>query len=323
MADRNFHRIVQVTAWRETAPVKDTNFDPTKLTYSQVVIQDLETQFKIRHTLRKNPNTCDITITNLAPDTRTFLEQKPLLCQVAAGYDNKPQLLFTGDVRFAMTELKSPNWETLLQLGDGDCNHRWARVNRSYKGGTTLRQVITDCVKSFGYALPTNLLNSSLLDQKVQGGSVSHGKAADEITRLLAPLGYTWSIQNGVFQALKADEALAGSAWQVDQAHGMIGTPEFGTPPNSGKPPHMKVKMELYPQLTAGCLIDLTSKVKNGRFRVEMVEHVGNNLHNKFETEIEIAPLSTDTSTIAAASTTLNPAATQTMSDAWDEEFKD
>lgn len=318
---QNINRIVRVTAWRETAPSDPTAFSPKKLNFSQVVIQDLEVKFKIEHTLRKNPNTCDITIFNCAPDTQAFLQQKPLVCQIAAGYNGVARLLFEGDVRFAMTELKSPNYETLLQLGDGDCNHRFSRVRRSYKGGTTIRQVITDCVTSFGYSIPSNLSRDPALDRQITGGTVSHGPAKDELTRLLAPLGYTWSIQNGVFQALGATEAVSGHAWPVDQHHGMIGTPNFGSPPRSGKPPHMKVRMELYPELTCGCLIDLTSKTKSGRFRVERVTHEGSSIGDgDFVTEIEIMPISAGAGSQAAAGvdpTKSNPLSSAAAGAAW------
>lgn len=291
-----FNRIVRVTASRENVPSDPTRFD-VKRTATSVDITDLRVQFKVHRSLTKHPNQCDITITNLAERSRADLETKPLLVQLDAGYaDDALRLVYTGDLRFGMSKQDSggQNWETMLQLGDGDCMHRWARVNKSYAPGTSVHTVLRDCARSMGLELPKNLLSVKDFDESFETGRTSHGWSRDELVKLLAPYGYTYSIQNGVLRVLRQEEVAPGTAIPIGEGYGMIGTPEFGSPPRSGKPPHMTVNMLLYPELTPGSLVELKSRSKNGLFRLEVVRHEGDTHgsgHQSWTTQVEIKPV--------------------------------
>jgi hypothetical protein len=288
---RLFKRVAQITCWRETVPAFVSHFQVQQLP-NEIDITEMRMQFKVTRTLTKHPNACDIWITNLAQTTRVDLEQKPLLVQLEAGYDDERRLLFIGDLRFGMTKLEAPNWNTLLQLGDGDCHHRWARVNRSYGPGTTARTVIKDCAASLGFELPASLSNDPTLDARFDGGTTAFGPATDVLARLLAPFGYSHSIQNNKLQVMRDGDTSNNQAYVIDEEHGMIGTPEFGTPPRTGKPPHVNVKCLLYPEIAPGNLISLTSKVKTGTFKANRVVHTGDTWGRTWETEVELVALS-------------------------------
>ena len=275
-------------------PADSTKFNVSRLP-NATEITDLRIQFKVRRALTKNPDQADVTITNLAPTTRADLETKPLLVQLEAGYEDLPRLLFMGDLRFGMTRLASPNWETLLQVGDGDCHHRWSRVSRSYAPGTTIRTVLRETARSMGLELPQALATDPALDKQLVGGDAAYGPARDKLTEHLAALGYHWCIQNGRLQVLRDDQVASGVALPIDEEKGMIGSPEYGSPPRNGKPPHIHVRSLLYPELMPGCLVKLTSKVKTGLFRVENVEHTGDTHgtgDDSWTTKVEIKPFS-------------------------------
>ena len=70
----------------------------------------------------------------------------------------------------------------------------------------------------------------------------------------------------------------------------MIGTPEFGSPPKSGKPPHMTVRCLLYPELVPGDLVQLSSRAKSGLFKLVKVTHSGDTHAADWQTEVEIQP---------------------------------
>jgi len=294
MALRLFKRNVRVTCWRETVPQDPTRFETERFP-TQTEITDLRIQFKVEkalpHGKKPKPNTCDITITNLSQKTRTDLETKPLVVELYAGYDGVFHFLFGGDLRFGMTKMDGPNWETLLQLGDGDCHHRWSRMNRSYGPGTSVRQVLRDVAASMGKKLPSELDSDVALDNKFVHGDVAFGPSRDKLTELLTPFGYQWSLQNNQLRILRADRAQPGTVIPIDEENGMIGTPEFGSPPRSGKPPHMTVRTLLYPQVNPGDKIQLTSKVKTGTYRVESATHSGDTHGEDWTSEFELKPL--------------------------------
>lgn len=290
MSDNLFNRRVQVTCWRESVPADPTLFNPLRIGDS-LVIKDLRVQFKVERSLTKTPNACDVTITNLAEHNRTDLTTKPLYVQLDAGYEDAGvRLLYTGDLRFGMSEQKGPEWETLLQLGDGDCHHQWSRVNRTYPANTSVRTVLADCARAFGFPLPANLANDTRLDQPFPTGTSTFGPTRDEISRLLLPFGYTWSIQNNNLQILRTGDISATEPIILEQSTGMIGSPTYGSPPKSGKPPHMNVKMMLYPEIGPGQLVQVNSKAKKGLFKVDKVVHKGDTHGEAWYSEIEIVP---------------------------------
>lgn len=291
MTDRLYKKIAKVTVWRESVPSSANEYVVKRLsTNSTVEISDLRLSFKVEHSLTKTPNTCDVYIHNLARDWRSDLNVLPLSVELQAGYDEVPHLLYTGNLRYGMTEQPGVTSKTLLLLGDGDRVYAHARHSRSYRPGTTYRTVLRDIARSMGLALPAAMTGDPNLDRQFTNGTVAHGFARDELSRALAPFGYTWSIQNGALVVLSEDQVLAGEAALIDEEHGMVDVPVFGTPPRSGKAPHVTVKSLLYPGLRPGGLAQVTSRDLKGLFRIEKVTHQGDTHSNQWHTTLEIKP---------------------------------
>lgn len=292
MTQRLFKRNVRITCWRESVPTDPTKFQVSRFP-NQTEITDLRVQFRVRKDLGRGPNTCEVIITNLAQSTRTDLETKPLNVQLEAGYDDVYRFMFLGDLRFAMTRMEGPNWHTLLQLGDADCHYRWARMNKSYGPNTSVRTIVKDAAASMGLVLPKNIEEDESLNEVFKHGELAFGPTRDQLTKFLAPYGYSWSIQNGQLRILRDDRTHANTYKEISEETGMIGSPEFGSPPKSGKPPHMTVNMLLYPEINPGDKILLKSKVKEGFFRAETVDHSGDTHGQTWETQVELVPLGT------------------------------
>lgn len=285
---RLFKRALRVTAYR---PQVDTFFGAQK-DRNAIVIENLRVVFDIEKHTGKHPNKCDFKIYNCNPQTRTFLETKPLVVRVEAGYDNVLQHLFVGDLRWGSSAREKVDWVTKISLGDGDRAYRVARINRSYAAGTPLLTVLKDAAASMFLTLPQNVLNDASLRSATTGTGVSiSGAARDELDRLLAPFGLQWSIQDGRLQILRDDDVRADQAVLISQDTGMIGAPEFGSPHKNGKPPYLKVKHLIYPQLTAGGRIKVVSAGVKGLFRIEKLKHQGDTHGDEWTTEIEGRPL--------------------------------
>lgn len=290
---RSFKRIAKLIAWRETIPPA-TSFVTKPLTRGeQLEITDLRIKFSVARSLTRTPNQADVWVYNLAESTRADLEVKPLAVQVSAGFDGEARLLFDGDLRFGMSEQEGPTWTTLLQLGDGDRAYANARINRSYKEGTSYRTVLTDVAHSMGGELPARLARDPALDRQFGAGEVASGYSRDNLSRLLGPFGYHWSLQNGMLEILRDDQVTNSTAILIDKDHGLIGTPKFGTPARSGKPPHVTVKCQINPEIGPGCLVNLVSRSKSGFFRVETARHRGDTHggSDAWLTEAEIKPM--------------------------------
>lgn len=255
-------------------------------------IDDLRMTFSITKQLAKEPNDCEITVTNASQATRGLLTRKPVRAQLLAGYGDELRHLFLGDLRFASTKREPPERITTLLLGDGDRAYRHARVRKSYKRGTAVKTALTDCAAAMGLLLPTDAKISSELSEQFASGAVLAGAARDELTSLLAPYGYGWSIQDGRLQIVKDGDTSRDAERLISQATGLIGSPEWGAPDKSGKkPPTLTCTTLLYPEITPGGRIRLESDSESGIFRVERVVHTGDTHGDTWTSEIELKPL--------------------------------
>lgn len=253
--------------------------------------------FTVEKSLGKNPNKCDLVISNLAPATRSAVARSPCSVILTAGYDGVMKRLFYGDVRWADTDKDGGTRNTTILLGDGDRAFRHARVNRSYRAGSQVRDAVKYVAGQMGLAPPAEIDASDDLAAQFAAGDTIVGSARDELTRLLAPYGYGWSIQDGRLVVLKEGQVRAGEAWLIDANSGLIGEPAIAPPEHltrkSGKTkkhdkgPKLTVRVALSPEISPGGTIRLRSEKISGDFRVESVRHSGDTEGTDWVTEIE------------------------------------
>lgn len=289
---RLFNRTAKVTLITPSA-LPNAFFDRQPGRENAIEISDLRIEFSIEKSIKTTPNKCEVVITNLAERSRNLVEKKPLQIWFDAGYDGVLHQLFTGDVRYAYSKLDRPEWKTVIQLGDGDRALRMARINRSYSSGTPILTAVRDTTQAMGLTLSAND-QSRLASLQIQflNPKATQGYARDELTRLLAPHGIGWSIQNGKLQLLKDDEVTEGQAVLITADNGMIETPEFTTPTKPGKSPALKLKTLLDPRVSPGILLEVHSRAIKGRyFRTQRVVHKGDTHGSDWTTEIEAIPV--------------------------------
>ncbi len=297
---RHFRRGARLTVYRTDTPADDTSFAVTKVPTGDVnketagsngmVITELRMQFSIERDLSKHPNKCSIDITNLNAASRSALKEKPLYVVFEAGYDGTLRTMCEGDVLYGMSTLEHPNWTTRLQLGDGARVSAGARVSKSYGRGTTVRSAIRDLCKSMGQPMPKNLATDKALNAQFESGEALFGASKDELTRVLTPYGYSWSFQNGKLQIMREAE-VSTDEYEISEATGMIGSPEFGTPTKNGKPPNITIKSLLYPELRPGAKVNVISRAISGPFKIVKVGHKGDTHGPEWETTIEVKSL--------------------------------
>jgi hypothetical protein len=290
VATRLFKRGCRVTAYN-SAPAT-TGFVGSNPQFFQpqpngLVIENLRVQFKIEKSLEKTPNTCELTITNCSARTRSFLQTKPLTVKIEAGYDNDLRFIFIGDLRYGYSHVVDSDWETVLLLADGDRAYRYARASRSYPKGTNVVTALRDCAATMGLQLTSDVAASNDLQAQFATGRTLTGPTRDELTRLLAPYGYHWSIQDSQLQILKDQNAAPGTAFLISQATGLIKSPEYAVPEKATKPTQIKTETLLYPALIPGALIDVESLQVSSLFRINKLVHNGDTHGDAWTTECE------------------------------------
>jgi hypothetical protein len=291
---RLLNRVVSLTIAFQPTPAKAG--DPSNPTFftqqpNAIEVTSLRVSFEVKKNLGKEPNTCTCTVYNLSKSTRTELDKRPLYAILRAGHDGVARHLFSGNVTYAFSRRNGTEWETKLQIADGQRAFAFARMSRSYKQPVSGRQVLGDAAASMGLALPPEAEQSPELRQALSGSFVAHGPTRDVMTRLLAPYGFGWSVQDGRLQVLSTSQVNQQASLIISQEFGMIGSPERSIPHKSGDPSDLTVEALLYPEVCAGQQIDVRSQSLTGTFKVQDVHHRGDTHGNEWTTTIKALPL--------------------------------
>ncbi len=231
-------------------------------------------QFKVKKTLKPEPNTAEVRVFNLNPDHRSALEHiKTASVMIEAGYEQGLSVLFLGDLRTAISVDDGPDIVTSLSSGDGEKAVQTAQVSVSFKKGTANPQKVLETVaKALGVGegnLKQALTQLSALDNHFSEGTVISGSAYREMNAITRSLGLTWSIQDGKLQILPLRQALDGEAIVVSPETGMVGSP---TVDSDGV---LKVSMLMAPDVFPGRKLVLKSKRLQGQYRIEACEYTG------------------------------------------------
>lgn len=239
-----------------------------------IEIMELAMQFRIRKTLKPEPNQAELAIFNLNEDHRSALEQlKTATVLVEAGYQEGTSTLFLGDLRTAVSVVEGADIITRLSSGDGEKAVKKSRVKVSMKKGTaTPEKVLETLAKSIGVGsgnLKQALQQLSGLENHFSEGVVLSGSAFREMNAICKSLGLTWSIQDGKLQILTLQQALSGTAIKLSKETGLIGSP---TVDNDGV---LNATMLLAPDVFPGRKIVVDSERLKGQYRIESCNYVG------------------------------------------------
>lgn len=249
-------------------------------------VAGLRVSFKISKTLKKEPNTAEIVVTNLNPQHRANLQQKGVRLQLEAGYKQTGVVRYwAGDVRTVDHVRNGAQWDTTFRIGDGERAWRYARVNESFAPGTPTASVVNTIATAMG-------INAGNLDKQLSSitgtmdqGWGAAGSASRELDRLLKSIGKTWSIQDNELQILDPYATLDLPVPVISETSGLLDSPQMGSPPKKGQPALVKFKSLLIPT-KPGAKVKLESERYNGFVRVVAVTFTGDTAGGEWSTEI-------------------------------------
>lgn len=259
-------------------------------------IEGLRVAFKVTRDLKPEPNTAEISIVNLSPASRGAFVAKGARVVLLAGYPDATAQIFSGDVRTFAHEHQGPDVVTKLTAGDGERAYAHARVSASFRPGVSVGEVVGRTAR----ALASDPTNALAVAQNMAGqfasGYVQHAQASTELTRLLAPRGFSWSIQDGRVEILGPGGALADEGPLLSPETGLIGSPTLAAPEDAKKRPTMTVRSLLQPGLRPGQRFSLRVADErpprlqrlSGTYRAEKVTHHGDTHGGDWYTDVEV-----------------------------------
>lgn len=268
-----------------------------RVTVGTLQLTQNDIQFKVKKTLKPEPNTCQLRMWNLTVDHRKQIEQQASRSQVQtnpqivpvrieAGYGTTLAQIFLGNVRAGSSVTDGPQIITELTTGDGERSLQLARLNTAFGPGTPISTVVSEIVAVLG--LGQGNLSQALATLQTKGqlqfsakGQVLKGNCADHMTDLCKSAGLEWSIQDGNVQVLTLGQPLNGQAIFLDADHGLVGSPSVDS---KGL---LKCQTRLIPGIKPGVLISLASEHIVGGYRIAQCEYIGETKGTDWSINIE------------------------------------
>lgn len=253
-----------------------------ELNLAGVSVAGFSASFEVTKSLDKTQNTAEVSVRNLAPDTRARLHAvgQEAVIEIRAGYEDEPELamIFRGRTRIITSTHTGSEWVTKLETGDGDAA-RTAPVSKSYPAGASTQNVIKDMVRLMK-AEAGNLVQAlkGAPDKPLDGSLVVHEQSDNTLARMLNSLDLEHSWQDDGLQILTKGGYLNASAVLLNGETGLVDAPAFfGKRTISGKTqqPTVHFTSLLNANITPGRMCLLDSPSFSGKCVVYKVRHAG------------------------------------------------
>lgn len=257
--------------------------------YNSLVVEGLRVSFRVTRGGGAKPRASEIRIYNLAERSRADLQVTPLAVLLEAGYASAGglQRVVSGDVRRATTTREGVSVVTTIEIAGGDRAWRGAGLDRSYRRGAPLIEVLRDAARACGLSLPSSVETDPTLRTQLPAGYAATGGALQQLERLLARYGYDVSVQDGQLQILREDAARVGEA-VVLRPEDLVGSPTLGAKRK------LRFRTVLDPRIYPGTLVDLRSRdLAQQVYRVRSVQLDGDTRSGPWHTTCEAAPWKT------------------------------
>jgi hypothetical protein len=257
-----------------------------------IFVEGLRVKFSIEKSNRGTPNKAVVQIFNMSARTRSNIAPNRDVLIFEAGYrddDSKRRLAIQMDIVDAQIVRQKPDIVTALVCADGMNTLRNKKISVSFKGGSSVKQILADVAKQAGVVLRDA---ESVDDAQYQNGFAAYGPVGDILNSLVGRNGSEWSFQNGDLQVAPKDAPAGQFETTITKETGMIGSPtkrsKIGAAPTPGVKSGWIVSTLLNPTLEPNGRVTLQSEDANGVFRILTVKHVGDTDEGQFQSTIEV-----------------------------------
>lgn len=251
---------------------------------------NLDCSFKIKKSLKAEPNTCEVKILNLAETTRRVLETpKALIVKLEAGYEGALAQLYLGEVRTAYTTVANTDYVTTLESGDSAKEIATSRINVSMGPKVPADVALASIAKALGVGGNVAKATAALRAKGVTPfgpGTLLYGKAATILQDFCRSADLEWSIQDGVLQILDRGKALEDKAVLLSPSTGLIESPSINF---TDKQLLVKAKALIQPDLRPGrkVVFDSLSFKSNKGYVIQSCEYSGDTAGGDWTVSLE------------------------------------
>jgi len=264
-------------------------------------LSELRIKFVVKQWDIQTPNSLSARVYNVSDQTAQLVKDEFTRVVLQAGYDGGNYgVIFDGTIVQARRGRESAT-DTYLDIlaADGDEAYNFAILNASLAAGATPKDRAD---LSFKAMAEHNVGTGYIADLSGGGlprGKVMFGMARDELRKIAATTGTTWSIQDGKVQIVPVTSYLPGEAVVLTARTGMIGLPEQTAD-------GIKVRSLLNPRIKSAARVQIDNKsiqnaeldlrytainffprvTDDGFYRVIAVDHSGDTRGNDFYSDM-------------------------------------
>ena len=209
---------------------------------------NLRVMFSAAKSITGDPNKTELTIFNLSANLRQAIRANLARVQVVAGYDSNPlsaALVSSGALTGVISTRSGGDVATKMTILDGFGGMVRGAVSKSYAGSTRLDQIIRETAAG----MPGVIVGKVALPGRVAAKGVQvAGGTTDALNKLADQYGFSWSVQNGVLQAIM-DNADTGDAYSFSSRSNLISiTPMLDGPTQTENGVEIVAKFEARPK---------------------------------------------------------------------------
>lgn len=231
-----------------------------------------------------NPNPGVIFIWNLNATSRALVSKLQNLLVLEAGYGNNQQVIFKGNISYAVTKKEGPDYVTEIHAQDGLFAFQNSIVNQSFSQQTSASAIQTTLIGALKDAGIDPGIMKGKLTSNYNKGVVLSGKAIDELKKLFEKNNINWTIEDGKVNTIPYGGWLDKPIVILTPNTGLIGIPEQREK-DAEKGALISFRCLLNPQLGTFQLITVTSKFVNGAFVTLKISHIGDTFGTEWYTE--------------------------------------
>lgn len=236
---------------------------------------DFRVKFSIKRAFIFTPNLGKIEVYGLNDDSRALCSGRDVRVALAVGFG--ADIAQAGVLSASQVNHKNvPGWVSTFEGGDGQRLFRGAQVSQSFGPGTKVYEIGKLVGQTLGKlgAGADKTLKDAAGGRVYRNGKTMHGRAVNEFRSICQQLGLEYAVVDEEIILIPKDGTTKEVA-VIGPESGLIGSPEYASPPQLGKPHLLRVKMLLNPGLRPGMLIVLKSAAHSGSYQCRDLTHDG------------------------------------------------
>jgi hypothetical protein len=190
-------------------------------------LSGLRVKFAVKSSDTQTPNTADIRVYNIQPETAVRIREEFKTVTLSAGYNSNSGVIFQGNIQQVILGRESPVLSYMdIVAGDGDKAYNFAVVNESLAKGSKLTDNLKVAADSMSEKGVTQGHIDELPSSELPRGQTMFGNARDVLRDIAISSKSTWSIQKEKITFVARKSYLPGQIINITSTSGLISFPQ-------------------------------------------------------------------------------------------------